>query len=110
MPGDCTRSGANRQSVFQEGGYLLDGLLPTVVEAQQRARVWTSRAGVAELADARDLKSRVPKGACGFDPRPRHQTRTSAGELAVGNRANIVGNGGGPRRGWGVGEGGKIIR
>ena len=30
-------------------------------------------AGVAELADARDLKSRVPQGACGFDPRPRHQ-------------------------------------
>ena len=30
------------------------------------------RAGVAELVDARDLKSRVPKGACGFDPRPRH--------------------------------------
>jgi hypothetical protein len=30
-------------------------------------------AGVAKLADARDLKSRVPKGTCGFDPRPRHQ-------------------------------------
>ena len=52
----------------------MDGVLLTVVEAQQRARVLTGRAGVAELADARDLKSRVPKGACGFDPRPRHQT------------------------------------
>src|ERR1043165_7202874 len=30
------------------------------------------RAGVAELADAQDLKSWVPQGACGFDARPRH--------------------------------------
>jgi hypothetical protein len=30
-------------------------------------------AGVAELADAQDLKSWVPKGACGFEARPRHQ-------------------------------------
>jgi hypothetical protein len=29
-------------------------------------------AGVAELADAQDLKSWVPQGACGFDSRPRH--------------------------------------
>jgi hypothetical protein len=29
-------------------------------------------AGVAELADAQDLKSWVSKGACGFDSRPRH--------------------------------------
>ncbi len=29
---------------------------------------------MAELADARDLKSRPPKGGCGFDPRPRHQS------------------------------------
>ena len=28
---------------------------------------------MAELADAQDLKSWVPKGACGFDSRPRHQ-------------------------------------
>jgi integrase len=27
---------------------------------------------VAELADAQDLKSWVPQGACGFDSRPRH--------------------------------------
>ena len=32
-----------------------------------------SVAGVAELADAQDLKSWVPQGACGFDSRPRHQ-------------------------------------
>ena len=32
-----------------------------------------ARAGVAELADARDLKSRGGKLPCGFDPRPRHQ-------------------------------------
>ena len=29
-------------------------------------------AGVAELADAQDLKSWVPQGACGFETRPRH--------------------------------------
>ena len=29
-------------------------------------------AGVAKLADAQDLKSWVPQGACGFDSRPRH--------------------------------------
>ena len=27
---------------------------------------------MAELADARDLKSRVPLGTCGFDPRFGH--------------------------------------
>src|SRR5262245_59916172 len=31
-------------------------------------------AGVAELADAQDLKSWVWKQACGFDRRPRHRT------------------------------------
>jgi hypothetical protein len=30
-------------------------------------------AGVAKLADARDLKSRDPQGSCGFDSHPRHQ-------------------------------------
>ena len=30
-------------------------------------------AGVAELADAQDLKFCDPKGSCGFDSRPRHQ-------------------------------------
>jgi hypothetical protein len=28
---------------------------------------------VAELADAQDLKSWVPQGACGFETRPRHE-------------------------------------
>ena len=28
---------------------------------------------MAELADAQDLKSWVPRGACGLDSRPRHQ-------------------------------------
>ena len=32
-------------------------------------------AGVAELADAQDLKSWVAQAACGFDSRPRHQMR-----------------------------------
>jgi hypothetical protein len=41
-----------------------------------------NRAGVAELVDARDLKSLGPQGLCGFDSRPPHQsfltvTRTS---------------------------------
>ena len=30
-------------------------------------------ARVAKLADARDLKSRGPRGPCGFDSRPGHQ-------------------------------------
>ena len=30
------------------------------------------RAGVAKLADAQDLKSWAPQGACGFESRPRH--------------------------------------
>src|SRR5262245_42600700 len=41
------------------------------------------QAGVAELADAQDLKSWVPKGACGFDPRPRHQIIEQLGEVSV---------------------------
>ena len=35
-------------------------------------RSGTLQAGVAELADAQDLKSWVPQGACGFEARPRH--------------------------------------
>jgi hypothetical protein len=38
-----------------------------------RTRVrYCRHAGVAKLADARDLKSRAPQGACGFDSHPRH--------------------------------------
>src|SRR4051812_18106966 len=33
-------------------------------------------AGVAELADAQDLKSWVAQAACGFDSRPRHSPRS----------------------------------
>jgi hypothetical protein len=32
-----------------------------------------NEAGVAKLADAQDLKSWAPQGACGFESRPRHQ-------------------------------------
>jgi hypothetical protein len=34
--------------------------------------VFQDHAGVAELADAQDLKSWVAQAACGFDSRPRH--------------------------------------
>ena len=46
--------------------------------------VHSCRAGVAELADARDLKSRAPKGACGFDSRPRHSGLAWRGLRAQG--------------------------
>src|SRR5262245_41562322 len=36
------------------------------------AALYLARAGVAELADAGDLKSPELKGSCGFDPHPRH--------------------------------------
>ena len=35
-------------------------------------------AGVAELADAQDLKSCDAKASCGFDPRPRQSVTTIA--------------------------------
>jgi hypothetical protein len=34
--------------------------------------LWFHPAGVAELVDARDLKSLGPQGLCGFDSRPPH--------------------------------------
>ena len=40
-------------------------------------------AGVAELADAQDLKSWVPQGACGFDSRPRHQILRKSASSSV---------------------------
>ena len=43
-------------------------------------------ARVAKLADARDLKSRVPNGTCGFDSRPGHQPRFDL-PLAMGRYA-----------------------
>ncbi len=39
-------------------------------------------AGVAELADARDSKSRGPQGPCGFDSHPRHQIPIHAKPLS----------------------------
>ena len=33
---------------------------------------------VAKLADARDLKSRIPRGVCGFDPRLGHTAPPAA--------------------------------
>jgi hypothetical protein len=36
-----------------------------------------NRAGVAELADARDLKSRGGYPPCGFDPRSRQKSLTN---------------------------------
>ena len=40
-------------------------------------------ARVAEQADARDLKSCVPKGTCGFDPHPGHFSKW---RVATGDR------------------------
>lgn len=42
-----------------------------------------SCAGVAELADARDSKSRALYGACGFDPLLRHHSLYSLHALAA---------------------------
>ncbi len=41
------------------------------------------QAGVAELADAQDLKSWVPQGACGFDSRPRHSSTLESQRAGV---------------------------
>ena len=43
-------------------------------------------AGVAELADAQDLKSCDPKGSCGFETRPRHLESSTYGDQAAGRR------------------------
>jgi hypothetical protein len=45
--------------------------------------IFGSDAGVAKLADAQDLKSWAPKGACGFDPRPRHPILRRSHDLAL---------------------------
>jgi hypothetical protein len=42
-------------------------------------------AGVAELADAQDLKSCDPKGSCGFDPRPRQSLTTICASDRIGH-------------------------
>lgn len=43
------------------------------------ANVGPSVALVAELVDAQDLKSCLPKGECGFDSRLGHTTPTNVG-------------------------------
>src|SRR4029450_1964879 len=63
---------------------------------------WTSprklNAGVAELADAQDLKSWVPQGACGFDSHPRDYSPfgrargLNRGEAVEADRAPISAN------------------
>ena len=50
--------------------YLYADLVDTTLDFERRAQ----RAGVAELVDARDLKSLGPQGLCGFDSRPPHQS------------------------------------
>jgi hypothetical protein len=59
------------------------------------------QAGVAELADAQDLKSWVPQGACGFDSRPRHHQSQHVmmrsyftNDVQFNNVANLCGSGG----------------
>ena len=46
-------------------------------------------AGVAELADAQDLKSWVSKEACGFDSRPRHH-KTKDLPTATSARSRLI--------------------
>ena len=59
---------------------------------QQTVAAWAAvpdtrhQAGVAKLADARDLKSRDPQGSCGFDPHPRHSRST---KLTAHQRAGL---------------------
>ena len=64
-------------------GWTPDGDAPPEKLAIDRRELHSPRklmipphAGVAELADAQDLKSWAPKGACGFDSRPRHHNST----------------------------------
>src|ERR1700752_2561761 len=55
-----------------------------------RVRVtYATYAGVAELADAQDLKSWVPRGACGFDSRPRQLFATMSPASTTGPRGPI---------------------
>ena len=65
------------------------------IAGTKRTRVQSTRklliplhAGVAKLADAQDLKSWVPKGACGFDSRPRQSCAEYSPQCAA--RAQVI--------------------
>jgi hypothetical protein len=49
----------------REMGIYFPGMGQACIAKQPRF----TKGRMAELADARDLKSRIPKGVCGFDPR-----------------------------------------
>ena len=51
---------------------LTKGPRCAILSWQQGRTPWDSRAGVAELADARDLKSRETKVSYRFEPGVRH--------------------------------------
>ena len=52
----------------------VDSGLPLAAVSSTIPLLSSRRARVAELADARDSKSRVPQGTCGFDPLLWYQT------------------------------------
>ena len=45
---------------------------------------------MAKLADARDLKSRVPHGTCGFDSRPGHHRCSTLLFLSLPTQAFVL--------------------
>jgi hypothetical protein len=63
-------------NTIRRGPLVARGVCDDDRDDVRRQLVWRAilhlNAGVAELADAQDLKSCDPKGSCGFDPRPRH--------------------------------------
>jgi hypothetical protein len=79
-------SGSNLQPAKQGSVRMTASFhVPSTSPVQPSCRIVEVRlterhAGVAELADAQDLKSWVAQAACGFDSRPRHQIlRKSSG-------------------------------
>ena len=61
-------------------GQLVDSVL-SMSEQQDKCYV-CHYAGVAEQADAADLKSAEPKGSCRFEPGPRHQKKSKLAKLS----------------------------